>query len=239
MCVQLSIEIVISVPSPPSPFADNRRNTPTKTLSMAVNAEDVHRWMETELRLKKGSSAYQAEKEERAVSMRADDIERIKDIFGLFDSDRRGFVRSVNLPLLLKALGCDDETCQSASSRVTAQTITLDDLEPIALNALEVGRDGHSEASAKKAFLRFLGLATGSADAAGKSYNDEDGAADDRVSYAAGLTMEGLLKAFAQCGARATEDEVKEILAFADLDGDGIIGEEDWIRVMNFVENTQ
>ena len=217
-------------------------NAPT-----ASRADDVRRWMATERDMKANSARYREEKAARIEAMAEDDAARIAEVFKLFDYDGHKYLPMADLGMVLRAIGCDDATCaatttlssfsSSASSSAQQQTFTLEDLLPTALKALAVGRDGFSEASTREAFRRFCTPSYG----AGPSPSN-GGAADANATESAGplaLDLAGLKAAFAHCGARVAEDELAELLSYADLDGDGIVGEDDWMEIMRFVVDTQ
>eukprot|EP00758_Cryptobia_borreli_P005779 Tbor_TRINITY_DN4987_c4_g1::TRINITY_DN4987_c4_g1_i1::g.9807::m.9807 len=195
----------------------------------AVTNDHVRRWMDTEMKQYGVNGVRHHVQDERKVLLEESHIVYIKELFEVFNSER-DFCPAGDLPIILKALGCDDETCRTTKMH---GYFTVEELIPVALEALRNGRDVSTDARAREAFINFCDMSHATKDDV-KLCKEGSGGLE---SGCRGLNIKCLDTIFYKCGVRATTAEFEEIMMFADLDGDGVIGEEDWIKVMSYVHD--
>ncbi|KAL0210419.1 hypothetical protein RCL1_004855 [Eukaryota sp. TZLM3-RCL] len=135
----------------------------------------------------------------------------IREAFSLFDADGNGTIDASELRIAMKALGL--ESSRTDVSRLIAEVgthsdsvITFDEFRQMMARKL-ANRDPTEEMT--KAFELF--------DHDGNGYID----------------LEDIKKVTLELGETISDEELKEILDEADLDGDGRLTLKDWIKVMS------
>ena len=137
---------------------------------------------------------------------------KLKSVFALFDADDTGFVQVADTDLLLRSLGIevDDHTLDQIINDNPTEDgrFTYEQFLGI-LKTVGQPRDGDEEI---KRMFALMG--------------NEDASA---------VTAESLKAALASSEARITAEEIDEVLKYCDVDGDGKVSQEDWIEVLQFV----
>ncbi|KAB1212169.1 putative 3,4-dihydroxy-2-butanone kinase [Morella rubra] len=137
-------------------------------------------------------------------------IAEFKEVFNLFDKDRDGFITKKELGTVLTSLGQNptEAELQDMIKEVDAdQNGTIDFLEFLNLMTRKM-KDTDSEEELKEAFKVFD--------------KDEKG-------Y---ISAAEIRRVMTNLGEKLTDEEVEEMIRVADVDGDGQVNYEDFVRMM-------
>ena len=137
-------------------------------------------------------------------------IEELREAFGLFDSDNKGALDARELKAAIRAMGFDVKKEQVRKmmqdiGREPTQLISQDDF-------FEIMRDKMHEKGSKEEVLKIFQLF------------DEDNLGK--------ITLKNLKKIAIEIGDAASEEELRGMIAEADRDGDGALNFDEFYRVM-------
>lgn len=144
------------------------------------------------------------------------DEQKLKSIYALFDADDTHFVLISDLELLFRALGVElkDQALETVSEKARAMAQT---------------EGGH-----RIPYEQFVELFTEHSNS-----HDSGEEREDAFAMFAGedgtLTEASIMQALKLTDARVSAEEVKEVLKFCDVDGDGKFSKADWDAVLDFV----
>ena len=137
-------------------------------------------------------------------------MDELREAFGLFDSDNKGALDARELKAAIRAMGFDIKKDQvrkmmQGIGREPTQLISQTDF-------FEIMRDKMQEKGSKEEIMKIFQL-----------FDDE---------HTGRITLRNLKRIAMEIGDPATEDELREMIAEADRDGDGALNFDEFYRVM-------
>ena len=149
---------------------------------------------------------------------------KIKSVFALFDADDTGMLLAHDLDLILRSLAIqvDDEAMEGLNTKADGMAdegrLTYDQLLTLLKDVAE------SKSTDEEHKRAFQGLA---------------GAQGEEAAPATAITFESLKTQLMATEARVSDDEIREVLKYCDVDGDGNLSEKDFLEVMDFTNKMQ
>jgi len=157
------------------------------------------------------------------VSLTDSQKQELKEAFDLFDTDGSGAIEAKELKVALRALGFEprkEEIKKLISSLEggdeAGSSRKLDFNEFISLMTLKMS-ERDTKQQIQKAFLLFQGC-SGSSSSAGTN--------SGKISF------EDLCSVARELGESMSEEELMEMIREADRDGDGLVSEEEFLRII-------
>jgi centrin-1 len=146
----------------------------------------------------------------RKVVLSEDQMDELREAFGLFDSDNKGALDARELKAAIRAMGFDIKKEQvrkmmQGIGREPTQLISQTDF-------FEIMRDKMQEKGSKEEIMKIFQL-----------FDDE---------HTGRITLRNLKRIAMEIGDPATEDELRGMIAEADRDGDGALNFDEFYRVM-------
>lgn len=138
-----------------------------------------------------------------------EELEEVREAFNLFDTEHAGTIEVRELKAAFRALGFEAKKAELrrllGELDVRASTVTLDEFVEMVTPKMQT-RDSREE------ILKIFHLF------------DEDGTG--------AISFRNLKKIATELGETLTDDELQEMIDEADRDGDGLINQDDFLRVM-------
>ncbi|KAJ8599885.1 hypothetical protein CTAYLR_005380 [Chrysophaeum taylorii] len=135
-----------------------------------------------------------------------EELEEVREAFNLFDTEGRGAIDVRELKAAFRALGFQVKKVELRRMlREDAQTVSLEEFTEMATPKIQ-SRDTREEIL--KVFALF----------------DDD--------HTGAISFRNLKRVANDLGENLTDDELQEMIDEADRDGDGLINQDDFIRVM-------
>lgn len=136
--------------------------------------------------------------------------EELKEAFDLFDTEQTGEIDARELRVVMRALGFEPskEEIRSILNDISPEKGTISYQEYLEIMSVKI-RERDPVEEMKKAFRLFL---------------DDD---SDKIG------LRHLKKVAKDLGENITDEELQEMIDEADRDGDGLISESDFIRIMS------
>ncbi|CAM0949060.1 unnamed protein product [Alopecurus aequalis] len=156
-----------------------------------------------------------------AAAMSSEQLREFREAFAFFDNDGDGRISAEELSTVVRSLG---------------QSPTDEELR-------DMVRDVDADGNGTIEFSEFLALMSRQREAA-----DADGSADEELREAFGvfdrdhdghISKEELRHVMISLGEKLTDEEVEGMIAEADLDGDGLVNFDEFVRMMMLSDQQQ
>jgi centrin-1 len=146
----------------------------------------------------------------RKTVLNEDQMDELREAFGLFDSDNKGALDARELKAAIRAMGFDVKKDQVRKmmqdiGREPNQLISQPDF-------FEIMRDKMHEKGSREEIMKIFQL-----------FDEE---------HTGRITLRNLKRIALEIGDPATEEELREMIAEADRDGDGALNFDEFYRVM-------
>ena len=146
----------------------------------------------------------------RKTVLSEDQMDELREAFGLFDSDNKGALDARELKAAIRAMGFDVKKDQVRKmmqdiGREPNQLISQPDF-------FEIMRDKMQEKGSREEIMKIFQL-----------FDEE---------HTGRITLRNLKRIALEIGDPATEEELREMIAEADRDGDGALNFDEFYRVM-------
>ncbi len=174
-----------------------------------------------------------------AVKLSEQELEQIKDIFELFDTDGGGSIAASEMDAALLALGFKPSKHIKKSSHNAGVSDVESDLE-------KIDRDGSKTITLDEFTAMMTGEVMGlgpleaiwtAFSALSRSDNLGDGLSALSASGDDGwgtVSIEGLRRTCREFDIKLSEDELQYMISETDMDGNGLVDRAEFMRIMNY-----